>query len=94
MTTTAALAQCMTPMLDTLAPVYRDALRLVELENRRQVDVAAELGIPISTLKSRVQRGRVLLRAAFLRCCAIAQTRTGAISGFETRSTACPAPCE
>lgn len=90
----AALARCMTPMLDTLAPVYRDALRLVELENRRQVDVAQELGVPLSTLKSRVQRGRVLLRTAFVECCAIARTSTGGISGFESRSRACGDPCE
>lgn len=89
----AALARCMTPMLDSLAPVYRDALRLVELENRRQVDVAQELGVPISTLKSRVQRGRVLLRAAFLECCAIAQDRAGTISGYEARRRECAKPC-
>ena len=90
----AALARCMTPMLDTLAPVYRDALRQVELENRRQVDVAQELGIPISTLKSRVQRGRVLLRTAFVECCAIAQNRRGGISGFESRSQVCRGSCD
>ena len=92
--TTAALARCMTPMLDTLPPAYRDALRRVELENRRQVDVAEELGIPISTLKSRVQRGRVMLRTAFVECCAIDRNSAGAIISFETRSPACGDSCE
>ena len=89
----AALARCMTPMLESLAPAYRDALRQVELENRRQVDVARELGIPISTLKSRVQRGRVMLRAAFVECCAIAQSSTGGISSFEPHAGACDPSC-
>jgi RNA polymerase sigma-70 factor (ECF subfamily) len=48
---------------------YREAVHQVDVLQRPQADVADALGIPYSTLKSRVQRGRAKLRAAFFRCC-------------------------
>lgn len=44
----AALAGCVRPMLDALPPIYREAVRRVDLNGERQVDVAAELGLGIS----------------------------------------------
>jgi RNA polymerase sigma-70 factor (ECF subfamily) len=81
----AALARCVEPMLATLPPAYREALHRVELLGERQVDVAEELGLGISALKSRVQRGRKLLHAAFTDCCALERDSTGGVVGFERR---------
>lgn len=50
---------------------YREAVRLVDLAGRQQVEVAKTLGIPLSTMKSRVQRGRAMLREQIERCCEV-----------------------
>lgn len=81
----AALAGCVEPMLATLPPAYREALHRVELLGERQVDVAEELGLGISALKSRVQRGRKLLHDAFTDCCAVERDSAGGVVGFERR---------
>ncbi len=84
----AALAGCVEPMLATLPPTYREALHRVELLGERQVDVAEELGLGISALKSRVQRGRRLLHDAFTDCCAVERDSAGGVVGFERRDGA------
>ncbi len=81
----AALAGCVEPMLATLPPTYREALHRVELLGERQGDVAEELGLGISALKSRVQRGRRLLHDAFTDCCTVERDSAGGVVGFERR---------
>jgi len=65
------LAQCVRPFVGMLASPYREAIELVELGGLSQVEAAARLGVPIPTMKSRVQRGRAQLRELLERCCAI-----------------------
>jgi RNA polymerase sigma-70 factor (ECF subfamily) len=86
---TAALAACMRPLVGALPPLYQEAVRRVELQDERQVDVARDLGLSISTLKSRVQRGRVQLKEALLACCEVSQARSGGITDFQPRTNSC-----
>jgi len=72
-----ALAGCVAPLLEQLPPPYAEAVRAVDLAGERQVDVAARTRTPLPTIKSRVQRGRVMLRTAFDDCCAIALDARG-----------------
>lgn len=65
------LAGCLRPMVDQLAPEYRDALRLVELDGLTQQAAASKLGLSLSGMKSRVQRGRRQLKAMLHDCCLI-----------------------
>ena len=65
------LSDCLEPMLETLPGQDGAILRRVDLEGEAQTAIAASLGIPLSTVKSRVQRARAKLRAAFDACCAI-----------------------
>ncbi len=55
----------------TLPSPYREALTLTELEGRTQKEAAEMLGISVSGMKSRVQRGRRKLREALEACCHI-----------------------
>ncbi len=64
-----SLTRCLEPMLATLPPDNAEALRRVEFEGRSQKAVAAELGLSYSAMKSRVQRGRRLLRDNVEACC-------------------------
>jgi RNA polymerase sigma-70 factor, ECF subfamily len=65
---------------------YRAALTLTELQGRSQREAAEQLGVAYSTLKSRVQRGRDLLHAELLRCCAVELDVRGRVTDFEPRA--------
>ena len=58
-------------LIDSLPAPYREALRLVEVDGSTQAAAAQRLGVSVSGMKSRVQRGRRLLRAALERDCAV-----------------------
>jgi RNA polymerase sigma-70 factor, ECF subfamily len=90
--TVGQLTDCLDPMLGTLPDSDADLLRRIDLEGEAQTALAASLGIPLSTVKSRVQRARVKLRSAFDACCAIDLGRNGAPIGFE-RGEACAPAC-
>ncbi|HEY8780005.1 MAG TPA: RNA polymerase sigma factor SigZ [Mucilaginibacter sp.] len=60
---------CLRPMIESLPPIYRDALIMTELEGLSQKALAEKLGISISGAKSRVQRAREKLKAEILNCC-------------------------
>lgn len=74
----ADLARCMRPMLDRLGEEDRSLLERVDAGGASQADVARELGVPLSTMKSRVQRARRRLRAIMERCCEVELDARGA----------------
>jgi len=65
------LAACAARLVSTLPSPYRDALVLTELEQRTSKEAAERLGLSVSGVKSRVQRGRRRLRATLEACCDI-----------------------
>jgi len=79
------LAMYMAPFIATLASPYREALTLTELEGRTQKEAASTLGISLSGMKSRVQRGRAQLRQALEQCCAIALDARGRVVSCERK---------
>jgi RNA polymerase sigma-70 factor (ECF subfamily) len=66
-------------MIDELPEKYSQALYLVEFEGLTQVDLAKKLGISVSGAKSRVQRGRQLLKDSLMKCCHFELDRYGTI---------------
>ena len=87
------LTDCLDPMLRMLSDSDAELLRRIDLRGEAQTELAASLGVPLSTLKSRVQRARTKLRSAFDACCAIDLGRNGVPIGFE-RSSACSPACD
>ena len=75
--------------IQTLPEPYREALTLVELEGLTQREAAERLGISHSGLKSRVQRGRALLRRALVRCCDVELDRAGRLIDYRERAPKC-----
>jgi RNA polymerase sigma-70 factor (ECF subfamily) len=51
-------------MIQSLPEGYRQAVHMAEIEERSQQDVADRLGLSLSGAKSRVQRGRAMLKDA------------------------------
>lgn len=60
---------CLRPMIESLEPIYREALILTELEGLTQKQFADKVGITHSGAKSRVQRAKEQLKAVIADCC-------------------------
>jgi RNA polymerase sigma-70 factor (ECF subfamily) len=65
------VAAYLVSLITRLPSPYREALTLTELEGLTQQAAADALGISLSGMKSRVQRGREKLRALLEDCCRI-----------------------
>jgi RNA polymerase sigma-70 factor (ECF subfamily) len=72
-----ALVRALSFFVAELPSPYREAITLTELEGRTQREAAEMLGIGLSAMKSRVQRGREKLRAMLDACCEIALDARG-----------------
>jgi RNA polymerase sigma-70 factor (ECF subfamily) len=79
------LAQCLRPLIATLPSSYGEALELTELQGKTQGEAADSLGISLSGMKSRVQRGRSKLKDVLLDCCHVEIDRRGGVVGYEPR---------
>ena len=64
---------------------YREALTMTEIEGMTQKSAADALGISLSGMKSRVQRGRERLRELFEACCRIGVDARGRVVDCEPR---------
>lgn len=68
---TKELAGCLRLFVDRLPGRYRETVELSEIEELPHREIAQRLGLSISGVKSRVQRGREQLRHLVLGCCAV-----------------------
>jgi RNA polymerase sigma-70 factor, ECF subfamily len=84
-----ALAGCVSLFVAQLPSPYREAITLVELEGRTAKQAAEMVGISVSGMKSRVQRGRAQLRDLFEQCCEIAVDARGKPTEFTPRARSC-----
>ena len=76
-------SRCMQPLLAGLDEKYSQALLLTDFGDMNQSDAAKQLGIPGSTMKSRVQRARVKLKKQFLDCCTVEMNRFGNVVDYQ-----------
>lgn len=88
----AELAFCLRPMIERLSQNYRNAIMLVELDGLTQQDAAQRMGVSLSGMKSRVQRGRKHLKQMLEDCCSIQLDRRNGIVEYNSRRTECD-PC-
>jgi RNA polymerase sigma-70 factor (ECF subfamily) len=86
------LAACLAPMVSQLPALYREAVRLVDLEGLPQQEAAFRSGITVSGMKSRVQRGRQALKDILHACCRIDLDAGGRVSDYQPREAGC-GPC-
>ncbi len=88
MTTGPNLGECVSLFVSRLSSPYREAVTLTELEGLTQKEAAEMLGISLSGLKSRVQRGRDKIRHMFEQCCQISVDCRGRVIECEPRNLA------
>lgn len=73
------LGKCVALFVSRLPSPYREAVTLTELEGVTQKEAAEMLGVSLSGMKSRVQRGREKIRAMFEACCRISLDGRGRV---------------
>lgn len=78
-------AKWLDELIRSLPDGYREAVQLAEVEGVSQQEVADRLGLSLSGAKSRVQRGRVMLRDALDRCCRFEFDVRGNVMDYEPR---------
>ena len=89
-----ALLGCVTPFVARLPEAYRHAVTLVELQGLTQADAATMAGVSLSGMKSRVQRGRRMLREMLEECCALTIDARGRVIEAQPHNRpACEGPC-
>ena len=84
-----SLSSCVSMFVAQLDSPYREAVTLVELEGLTAREAAEMVGISVSGMKSRVQRGREQLRKLFDDCCEIALDVRGKVTDYSSRTGPC-----
>ena len=76
-------------MIEQLSEDYRQAVTLVDLEGLTQRAAAVQLGLSLSEMKSRVQRGRRQLKRMLEACCTIELDRRRGVTAYDVRDQKC-----
>ncbi|REL37158.1 RNA polymerase sigma factor SigZ [Thalassotalea euphylliae] len=83
------LSKCIAPFINALPRETAELLTVIELSEHSQKQYAEQLGISYSTLKSRVQKGRMLLKTLFDDCCHFELDKKGNLIEFIEKPTNC-----
>ncbi len=83
------LSECLQPMIQLLPDIYREAVILSELQGLKQKEVAQVQGTSLSAAKSRVQRGRSLLKEMLADCCRLEFDHKGRLCDYDRKDKAC-----
>lgn len=83
------LSSCLEPMIKRLPDKYREAVQLSEIEKKTQKEVAELVGISLSGAKSRVQRGRALLKNMLYECCQIEVNKNKQLIAYDKKDKNC-----
>ena len=87
------IESCLLPMIQSLPEHYRQAVMLSEIEGLTQKEAAKKQGISLSGAKSRVQRGRAMVKEMLLGCCHFEFDRLGRVIDYEQKGNACGKTC-
>lgn len=79
------VASWLTSTIEELPTKYREALTLSEINGISQKEMAKQLGMSYAGAKSRVQRGRVLLKDKLNQCCCYCADKYGNIISYQRR---------
>ena len=85
-----ALAPLVPAMIQMLPEKYATPLWMSDLEGIAQKEIARQLGLSLSAVKSRIQRGREKLRDLFFECCYLELDRHGIPIDFSVKENCTP----
>ena len=87
-----SMVPCLKPFIKQLDLSDQELIKRIDLKGEKQKDLAKELGVSYSTLKSRVQNARKKLKQQFFNCCTIEQDGSGRVVEMSPKEEACT-PC-
>jgi len=90
----AQLSGCILPMILALPETFQQPLILSEIEGKKYKQVADELGLTLSAVKSRILRGREKLHKSMVACCTLYRDNAGKIVDYEQKMTNSCHDCE
>lgn len=80
---------CVLSLIRNLPDKYRDAVTLSEIEGLTQKQAAERQGITLSGAKSRVQRGRAMIKDMLSACCRFQFDHRGIMVDYEAKGADC-----
>jgi RNA polymerase sigma-70 factor (ECF subfamily) len=86
----ACAVRCLNVFVSRLPDKYREALLLADVEGERQKEAAQRMGVSYSGFKSRVQRGRAMIKDMFIGCCVDSLDAAGNLNPCFNRNDDCP----
>jgi RNA polymerase sigma-70 factor, ECF subfamily len=75
--------------MEELPDAYRIPLQISELEGMTMPQIAARLGLTLTAVKSRIRRGRQMLKKMLQECCHFEFDQHGKVIGWERRNPRC-----
>jgi len=87
------ISRCLNSFIDRLPEKYKEAIRLTEWSGFSQKQLGEMLGLSFSGAKSRVQRGRRMLKEMLIDCCRLEIDRFGNVLDFAPRQQHDGAAC-
>lgn len=72
---------CLHGILKSLPKKYRDPLFLSDIKGIKQNEITITLNLPLSTVKSQIQRARKLIAQGFIDCCGFTLNEKGVLKG-------------
>lgn len=72
-------------VIQELPENYRVLIEMSELQGLSQKEIAEELGMNYTTVRSKIQRGRQKIKKAISNCCEIIQGGKGSIIGYRPK---------
>ena len=79
----------MKQFLEELPAAYREPVRLAEIEGLPLARIALRMNLSLTAVKSRVRRGRAMLKRKLQDCCRFEFDRLGQVIGYERRRLLC-----
>lgn len=76
---------CLLPLIDRLPLIYKTAVKLSELDGWTNKRVAQDEGVSLSAVKSRVRRGRKMIKKMLDDCCRFETDRLGRVIDCEPK---------
>ncbi len=83
------LSSCLEPMISQLPDKYRKAIQLSEIEGKTQKELSEKENLSLSGAKSRVQRGRLLLKSMLNDCCQMEFNKNNQFVSYDSKTRKC-----
>ncbi|WP_010133996.1 sigma-70 family RNA polymerase sigma factor [Ochrovirga pacifica] len=72
---------CLLPLIEKLPDTYKQVLLLATLQGCKQAEIAQKLNLSLAATKSRILRGKELLKQSYMDCCNYTLDENGHLKG-------------